>query len=79
MVKTRIRTSYFNVPTLFANNKTNADLFYRHWKKHVGKSKLVYTRSASGRKTVLDARKGSFDYNDKFFERKRAVKKEDWK
>jgi len=79
MVKTRFRTSYFNVPTLFAVNKANAEVFYRHWKKHVGKSKLVYTRSAGGRKALLEARKGSFDYNDKFFERKRAVKKDDWK
>ena len=79
MVKSRIRTSYFNVPSLFTNNKKNAELFLRHWKKHVGHSKLVYTRSAAGRKTLLDARKGSFDYNDKFFERKRAVRKDDWK
>ena len=79
MVKTVFRKSYFNVPSLFANNKKNAELFYGHWKKNVGKSKLIYTRSVSGRKTLLDARKGSFDYNDKFFERKRAVKKDDWK
>jgi superfamily II DNA or RNA helicase len=78
-VKTYIRTSYFNVPTLFVSNKANAELFYSHWKNHVGKSKLIYTRSANGRKTLLDARKGSFNYNNKFFERKRAVKKDDWK
>jgi len=73
------RPSYFAVPTLFANNKANAELFHKHWKKHVGESKLVYTRHERGRKILLDARKGSFDYNNKFFERKRAVKADNWK
>jgi len=79
VVKTIFRSSYFNVPTLFGNNKKNAELFYSHWKKHVGKSKLIYTRNTDGRKALLNARKGSFDYNEKFFERKRAVKKDNWK
>jgi hypothetical protein len=79
VVETLFRTTYFNVPVLFANNKANAELFFSYWKKYIGRSKLVYTRNASGRKILLNARKGSFDYNDKFFERKRAVKKDDWK
>ena len=80
MVRNRVnfRTSYFNVPTIFAVNKTNAEIFYQHWKKRIGKGKLVYTRNQEGRKALLDARKGSFDYNEKFFERKRAVKQENW-
>ena len=78
-VRNRLRTSYFNVPTLFAGNKANAEIMLAHWKKHVGKGALVYTRSAKGRKTLLAARKGSFDYNEKFYERKRAMRKDDWK
>jgi len=79
VVKTIFRSSYFNVPSLFGNNKKNAELFYEYWKKYVGRSKLIYTRNANGRKVLLNARKGSFDYNEKFFERKRAIKKDNWK
>jgi len=78
VVRTIFRSSYFNVPTLFGNNKANAELFYGYWKKYVGKSKLVYTRNAKGRKILLNARKGSFDYNENFFQRKRAIKKDNW-
>ena len=74
-----MRSSYFNVPVLFGVNKKNAEVFYKFWKKHVGKGTLLYTRNASGRRALLDARKGSFDYNEKLFERKRAVKADDWK
>ena len=79
MVKMPKKASYFNVPSLFTNKKANADIFYRHWQKHVGKCKLVLTRNAEGRKILLDARKGSFDYNERFFERKQAVKKNAWR
>ena len=75
MVKAPREASYFNVPSLFANNKTNANIFYRHWQKHVGKSKLVLTRNAQGRSILLNARKGSFDYNERFFERKLLTKR----
>jgi len=73
------RTTYFNVPTLFAVNKKNAETFYDEWRRSVGNGKLVYTRNTEGRKSLLNARKGSFDYDEKFFELKRAVKHEDWK
>ena len=79
IVGNRYRLSYFNVPSLFSVNKTNAELFFKYWKKYVGNGTLVYTRNAEGRKVLLNARKGSFDYNDKFFERKRAIKHGDWK
>ncbi|MCL2527591.1 MAG: DEAD/DEAH box helicase family protein [Defluviitaleaceae bacterium] len=78
VVKTRFKISYFNVPSLFAGNKASAELFCKYWQKYVGKSALVFTRSASGRRVVLNARKGSFDYNERFFERKRAVRVDDW-
>jgi len=73
-----LRISYFTVPVLFATNKKNAEVFYRHWKKSIGKGTLVYTRNTSGRKSLLAARVGSFDYDDKFFELKRAIKNENW-
>jgi len=73
------RTTYFNVPTLFAVNKKNAEIFYHEWRRAVGNGKLIYTRNTDGRKLLLNARKGSFDYDDKFFELKRAIKHENWK
>lgn len=74
-----VRSTYFNVPSQFGNNKTNAEIFYKYWKKYIRKGLLIYTRNADGRIVLMDARKGSFDYNDRFFERKRARRKDDWK
>ncbi|MCL2379539.1 MAG: DEAD/DEAH box helicase family protein [Coriobacteriia bacterium] len=78
-IKSMIRASHFNVPNLFGNNRSNADIFHKHWKKHVGKSKLIYTRNTEGRSALLRARRGSFDYNERFFERKRATRRDNWK
>ncbi|MCL2606551.1 MAG: hypothetical protein FWD93_04655, partial [Coriobacteriia bacterium] len=78
-IKSMIRASYFNVPSLFGSNRSNADIFHKHWKKYVGKSKLIYTRNTEGRSALLRARRGSFDYNERFFERKRATRRDSWK
>ncbi|MCL2378736.1 MAG: hypothetical protein FWC77_06395 [Defluviitaleaceae bacterium] len=78
-LQNRFRTSYFNVPALFSNNKTNAEVMNESWRKHIGRGNLIFTRNATGRKALLTARKGSFDYDDMFFERKLAVKIEQWK
>ena len=67
------------MPTLFATNKKNAEVFASHWKKSIMKGTLIYTRNTNGRRLLLNARKGSFDYDEKFFELKRALKHENWK
>jgi len=77
-VRNRFRVSYFNVPALLSNNKANAVLMHKYWEHYVAKGTLLFTRNATGRKDLLAARKGSFDYDDKFFERKRAVNKDNW-
>ncbi|MCL2078999.1 MAG: DEAD/DEAH box helicase family protein [Oscillospiraceae bacterium] len=79
VVKTILRTSYFSVPALFAVNKASAEIFMVAWKKRLGKGKLAYTRSADGRKTLLASRKGSFNYDERFFERTQAVRGKNWR
>ena len=74
-----IKPTYFNVPAIFCDNKTKAERFHQEWQKRIGKCKLIYTRSQNGRKILMNARKGSFDYNEKFFERQRSVKQAKWK
>jgi hypothetical protein len=65
--------------SVFAVNKTRAQIFYKHWRENVGAGKLVYTRTATGREMLFKARRGSFDYNDKFYELKKASRKDHWK
>ncbi|SDX76799.1 Type III restriction enzyme, res subunit [Lutibacter oricola] len=50
------------VPKIFETNKVAAQLFFKNWKKHVGKSKLIYCRNTVGRKLILKARLHNLDY-----------------
>ncbi|MRI00978.1 DEAD/DEAH box helicase [Kriegella sp. EG-1] len=50
-----VRT-YYVVPQLYGRRKEDAQLFRECWKKHVDASKLLYTRSVEGRKSLLKAR-----------------------
>jgi superfamily II DNA or RNA helicase len=50
------RTDYHAVPKLLGQKKQYAEYFAERWKKHVGKSELVYTRTLEGRQTLLRAR-----------------------
>ena len=70
---------YFSVPSLFSVNKEKAEQFYKLWQKRFGKSELIYTRTVNGRKTLLKARKGSFDYDDKMSQHQHAIKNRRWK
>src|SRR5690606_14995770 len=45
------------VPATLANNKQRAQRFARHWERHVGPTRLVYTRSLEGA-GVLAAQRG---------------------
>ena len=70
---------YYNVPNALSVNKSMAEIFQNNWNKYVAVSKLVYTKSAEGRKILLEARKKTFNYTseEKFFEKKKPVSK--WK
>ena len=48
--------NFYPVPEIFSTKKEQALLFQKHWNHQLGKSKLIYTRSISGRKHLLRAR-----------------------
>ncbi|MFD0863038.1 DEAD/DEAH box helicase family protein [Sungkyunkwania multivorans] len=48
--------NYYAVPTIFGKKKEMAQLFFNHWKKHVGRSEMIFTRNKLGRKILLKAR-----------------------
>lgn len=57
-----------SVPNIFDSNKKSATLFYKNWKKYVGKSELLFSRSLEGRKLLLKAKIQNLKYiseNDK--------------
>lgn len=68
--------TYFNVPSIFDNDKKDATLFLNQWNTNVCKGNLVYTRSKEGRKLLLKARKNSFSYDENYFVRNEVSK---WK
>jgi len=68
--------TYFNVPSIFDNDKNEATLFLEQWNLNVCKGNLIYTRSKEGRKRLLKVRKHSFSYNENFVVRKEASR---WK
>lgn len=54
------REDYHTVPTSLGARKDMAEMFAKLWNKKVGSSKLVFTRSAEGRRLLLRARMRSF-------------------
>lgn len=48
--------NFFSVPEIFGVRKKECLVFQSCWNKHLGKSKLVYTRTMNGRKLLLKAR-----------------------
>lgn len=48
--------NFFPVPEIFGVRKKECQVFQSNWNKHLGKSKLVYTRTLDGRKLLLKAR-----------------------
>jgi hypothetical protein len=67
------KATYFNVPSIFGNSKSSAEKYYEKWKKFMGKGELVYTRNERGRTILFEARKGSFDYRERFAETQHAT------
>ncbi|BDW83502.1 hypothetical protein MACH24_29400 [Erythrobacter sp. Dej080120_24] len=54
------RVDYHAVPSAIGGRKEDAEIFARVWRKRVGASELVFTRSREGRQTLLKARMQSF-------------------
>ena len=49
-------SNYFAVPSVFAERKEDAMLFFKYWKTYKGSAKLIFTRNPEGRKRLLKAR-----------------------
>jgi len=49
-------SNYFAVPSVFAERKQDALLFFKYWKIYKGSAKLIFTRNSEGRKKLLKAR-----------------------
>lgn len=56
----RRRTDYHAVPTALGAKGASAEHFARLWSRHVGSSRLVFTRTPQGRRALLRARAKSF-------------------
>lgn len=52
----RSRADFHAVPTIIGANKAGAEFFATQWHRRIGPSKLVFTRNAEGRRTLLKAR-----------------------
>lgn len=50
------KPAYHPVPRILATRKERALAFAKYWEKYVGGSELIFTRSESGRKLLLEAR-----------------------
>jgi hypothetical protein len=56
----KARNDYHAVPAVFGGGKELAEHFAQLWRRHLGASELVFTRTAERRKLLLRARAGSF-------------------
>ena len=54
--KVKDQTEFFAVPSMFEKRKADAESFFRHIQKSLGKYDLIYTRSVQGRPILLEAR-----------------------
>lgn len=50
------------VPSIFDSNKKTAEVFYKNWKRSVGKSELIFSRNIEGRKLLLKAKMQNLNY-----------------
>lgn len=53
------RNDFHAVPEIAAERKEKAEYFQKMWKKYVGPTELIYTRTAEGRKVLVKARNRS--------------------
>ena len=55
-----MRTDFHAVPAIFGRSKQLAAFFAKRWNRRVGWGRLVYLRTAEGRRLLLRARARSF-------------------
>ena len=48
--------AYHRVPDVLASRRERAESLAHHWQKYVGGGRLIYTRTAEGRRILLQAR-----------------------
>ena len=63
--KSKTMNEYYNVPSVLSINKENAQVFSNYWKNRIGNHKLIYTRTAEGRKMLLKIRMKNMSHKDK--------------
>jgi superfamily II DNA or RNA helicase len=51
---------YHAVPEIIGKKQKSAELFFTLWKRYISPGRLIYTRTAEGRKLLLKARKKAF-------------------
>ena len=54
------QSDYHSVPAAIAKKKKSVEIFNHLWHKYIGSSRVYYTRTVSGRKLLLKARKSAF-------------------
>ncbi len=67
------RADYHAVPALLGARKDLAEYFHHQWQRRIGTSRLVYTRTGDGRRTLLKARVQSFAAGMQRFFQRRSV------
>jgi hypothetical protein len=70
-----LRKDYHAVPALLGKRRETADFFTARWKKYLGTSHLIYSRSIEGRRTLLKARNTSMSSSFQ----KRSQRRNSWK
>jgi hypothetical protein len=53
------REDYLAVPSVIGSRRNQVEIFAKHWKTHVGRTKIIYTRNKEGRIVLLRARNNS--------------------
>ena len=66
---------YHAIPAVFSKNREAADAFAREWSRRIGASRAVWTRSETGRRDLLLARKASLAAGM----RRRVDRRSDWR
>lgn len=70
----RGKYGYYCVPELFSINKESALIFEKNISKIVGNYRLIYTRSANGRKELLKGRAWAYANQQERLESKKKIK-----
>ncbi len=73
--KVSILCKYFCMPELFARRHEDGEIFLAEIKKVLGPYEMIYTRSAEGRKILLEARFRAFSNVNNILLRRKKVKR----